>query len=146
MTSNGGSARWRRIAAIATAICAAVAVALFIWEPRVALGFAGGVITGAATLGALVLVLNQVVVPPRERTGHPGPWIVLHVMKFLVAAAFAYLVTIRWSGDVIAFAVGYTIALMVLMLIMAGEPSVATRLSESFEHTADEANEDALED
>ena len=135
MKDSGDSARWRRIVAIATVICAAVAVALFIWEPRVALGFVGGVITGAGTLSALVLVLNQVVVPPRERTSHPAPWVVLHVVKFIVAAGFAYLVIIIWSGDVVAFAGGYSIALLVLVLVMAGEPTVANGLSARAEET-----------
>ncbi|MBD3292559.1 MAG: hypothetical protein GF393_06515 [Armatimonadia bacterium] len=121
-------------------------MALFIWEPRVALGFTGGVITGAGTLSALVLVLNRVVVPPRERTGHPAPWVVLHVVKFLIAAAFAYLLIVRWSGDVMAFAGGYSIALLVLVGIMAGEPTVANGLSARTDEKAQKVDPDASED
>jgi len=146
MTTNGGSARWRRIVAIATAICVVVAVALFIWEPRVALGFTGGVITGAGTLSALVVVLNRVAVPPGERQGHPAPWVVLHVVKFVLAAVFAYLVIIRLAGDVMAFAGGYTIVLLVLMLVMAGEPTVSTRLAATFDEAAEDDGSDTSED
>ena len=53
----------------------------------------------------------------------------------IVAAGFAYLVIIIWSGDVVAFAGGYSIALLVLVLVMAGEPTVANGLSARAEET-----------
>jgi hypothetical protein len=123
--------RARRIVAAATAISLVVAVALLLWRPLVALGFAGGVITGAGMISALVVVLNRVVVPPGERKGHVAPWIALHVARFALAVGVAYVVILMLGGDVIAFMAGYTFALAVLLVIMAGEPTVSTRLTGS---------------
>ncbi len=127
MTSDTHGHR-HRVVAIATVVCAIVAVALLLWRPRVALGFVGGVITGAGMLSALVLVLNQVVVPPGERKGHPAPWVALHVAKFGIAVAFAWLIIETLDGDLLAFGAGYTVALVTLLVIMAGEPSVSNGL------------------
>ncbi|MFW5867851.1 MAG: hypothetical protein ACOCX2_08550 [Armatimonadota bacterium] len=134
--------RWRPIVAAATAISIGVAAALFFWHPSIALGFIGGVITGAGMLSALVMVLNRVVVPPDEREGHPAPWIALHVAKFAAAAGVAYLVIEVLGGDLIAFAGGYTAALIVLLVIMAGEPTISTYLSSETEDTPRDADHD----
>jgi hypothetical protein len=141
MTSETGG-RWKPIVAIATAISLAVAVALLFWHPRIALGFVGGVITGAGMLSALVLVLNRVVVPPQERESHPAPWVVLHIVKFALAAALAYVVIEILQGDVLAFAGGYTVSLVVLLIIMAGEPTVSARLLGEDEEASEDIDPD----
>lgn len=133
--------------AIATAICLAVAVALLFWDPTVALGFVGGVVTGAGMLSALVVVLNRVVVPPHQRQSHPAPWIALHVLKFALAAAVAYVVVEMLGGDLFAFAGGYTVALIVLIAVMTGEPTVSSRLSGTHvEAPRDSEHDSAVED
>ncbi|MFP4248998.1 MAG: hypothetical protein ACLFU7_05030 [Armatimonadota bacterium] len=128
--------------AVATAVSVVVAAALLLWRPLVALGFVGGVVTGAGMISALVVVLNRVVVPPQERTGHPAPWIALHVAKFALALGVAYLVTLVLGGDLIAFMIGYTVALAVLLIIMAGEPTVSGRLSELTEDASEDEDQD----
>ena len=102
----------------ATVVCLVAAACLYFWRPSVALGFVGGVTTGAGTLSALVLVLNRVVVPQAERRYPPALWAVLHVGKFVLAAAFAYLIILVLRGDVVAFAVGYTVTLVVLFVMI----------------------------
>jgi len=106
------------VTALAAAICLIVAVALLVWRPPVALGFVGGAITGAGMLGVLVGAINRVVVPPQERRPHPAPWVALHVVKFALAAAFAYLVIVVLEGDVLAFAGGYTVALIAFLVAL----------------------------
>jgi hypothetical protein len=138
MTTSDAYGHRHRIVAITTAICAVVAVALLLWRPHVALGFVGGAITGAGMLSALVMVLNRLVVPPGERKGHPAPWVVLHVAKFALAAAIAWVVIELLGGDVIAFAAGYTMALLALIVILAYEPSVSNGLG----GTGDASDED----
>lgn len=104
------------VVVIATAISLIVAVALLVWRPSAALGFAGGALTGAGMLSALVVVLTRLVAPPQERTSHPALWIALHVTKFALAAALAYLVVIVLEGNLLAFAGGYTVALITLLI------------------------------
>jgi hypothetical protein len=138
--------RWPRIVAIASAICIGVAMALLFRDPLIALGFIGGVLTGAGMLSALVVVLNRVIVPPKERKAHPGPWIALHVAKFALAAGIAYLVVEMLSGDILAFAAGYTTALVVLLIIMGGEPTVSNHLAARSEDTSeDQTSDDAVD-
>ncbi|MFW6437432.1 MAG: hypothetical protein ACOCZ7_00345 [Armatimonadota bacterium] len=128
--------------AAATAICLGVAVALLFWDPLIALGFVGGVITGAGTLGVLVVVLNRVVVPRDERKGRPAPWVALHIAKFAAAAALAYVVVEMLDGDIIAFAGGYTVALIVLLVTMAGEPTTVASLTPAAEDGSEADNDD----
>lgn len=104
--------------AIAAGIAGIASVALLMWRPVVALGFAGGVITGAGMLSALVYVLNRAIVPPEDRGGRVWPLFLLHVAKFGLAAVFAYLVIIVLKGDVVAFAGGYTVALITLLICL----------------------------
>jgi len=130
---------------VATAICLVAAVLLYIWHPLVALGFVGGVITGAGTLSALVLVSSRVVAPQHERTRYPGLWAALHVGKFALVAGFAYLVIIILAGNVAAFAAGYTVALIVLFVIMLGERSsfqVGTGASRETPDDAQDSHDD----
>lgn len=145
MTSDD-TGRWQRTVAIATAICLIVAVALLFWRPRVALGFAGGVITGAGTLSALVVVLNRVVVPSNERRGHPAPWIILHVGKFVFIAAFAFLIVETLNGSILAFAGGYTIALIVLFVVVAGRTTMSDRLAVCGNDSSEEKGSESSED
>ncbi len=107
----------RRLHAVTWALLLSVivAVALFVWRPAAAVGFAGGILTGTGMLGALVAAINHVVVSPRERKSHPAPWVALHITKFILAAAFAWLVIVVLGGDVFAFAGGYSVALITLM-------------------------------
>jgi len=110
------SQRPGRIAAAAAAISLIAAAASWVlWGRHVALGFVGGVVTGAGMLSALVLVLSRVIVPAEERVGPTWPWALLHVGKLGVAAVVAYLVIIVWRGSAIAFAAGYTVALIALL-------------------------------
>jgi hypothetical protein len=105
-----------RAVTVAVLLSLAISVALLLWRPAAALGFAGGVLTGAGMLGALVAAINHVVVPAKERKSHPAPWVALHVVKFAVAALFAWLVIVVLGGDVFAFAGGYSVALITLLL------------------------------
>jgi hypothetical protein len=134
---SDGAGRWHRTVAIATAICIGVAVALLFWDRLIALGFIGGVLTGAGMLSALVVVLNRVVVPPDERRTHPARWIALHVVKFALAAALAYIVVEVLRGDILSFAVGYTVALMVLLIVMLGRPTISDHLADTNEEASD---------
>ncbi len=74
-------------------------------------------------LSALVFVLNRAVVPPNERRGPIALLMVLHVGKFALAAAFAYAIILVWDGSAGAFAVGYTVAVIVLLIIIGGQRS-----------------------
>jgi F0F1-type ATP synthase assembly protein I len=109
-------ARRSRAVTVAVLLSLAIVVALLLWRPAAALGFAGGVLTGAGMLGALVAAINHVVVPAKERKSHPAPWVALHIVKFIVAAVFAWLVIVVLGGDVFAFAGGYSVALITLLL------------------------------
>ncbi len=117
MTSNAG---WPRRVALATGAAALViCVALYaLWGPLVALGYAGGVLTGAGMLSALVFVLKRVTVPPEERPRAAWAYVVLHVGKFGLAAAAACLVIVVWRGSAVAFAAGYTVALIALLIAL----------------------------
>ncbi len=111
------SRRTVRIVAVAAAISLIAAVTGYVlWGRDVALGFVGGVVTGAGMLSALVLVLNKLAVPADERTGATWPWAVLHVAKLGVAIVVAWLVIIVWHGSAVAFAAGYTVALVALLV------------------------------
>jgi hypothetical protein len=68
------------------------------------------------------------------------------MVKFLIAAAFAYVIIVTWSGDVMAFAGGYSVALLVLMVIMAGEPTVANGLSATIADNSDDSGRGTPED
>ncbi len=142
MTTDRDPGRRRRIAIAAAAICLIAAVLLYLWRPRVALGFVGGVITGAGMLSVLVLVLNRIVVPQKERRYSPAVWAVLYVGKFVAAAAFAYLIVHVLGGDVVAFAGGYTLALAVLFVMLLGEKSPHARGAAQ----TDESSEDEAKD
>jgi hypothetical protein len=122
MTSNGSAIAGRGVLRAATVITIVIAVALLLWRPLVALGFVGGVVTGAGMLSALVFVLNRLVVTPGERRGARWPYLLLHAAKLGMAIAFAFFVIIVWRGNVIAFAAGYTAALVAL-LIYQGIPA-----------------------
>lgn len=101
--------------------CAATVVALHLLvHPLVALGFAGGVVTGAGMLSALVVVLNKVMVPTQERSGPQWPWLLLHVGKFAVAGIFAFALIVVLKANAMAFAAGYTVALIILLVIVGG--------------------------
>jgi hypothetical protein len=78
-------------------------------------------------LSALVVVLNRVIVAPDERRGHPLPWAILHVGKYMLAAVLAFVIIVLLHGDVLAFAGGYTVALVTLLIIVAGEPTTGQR-------------------
>ncbi len=97
---------------------AAVVAAYASWGPLVALGYAGGVLTGAGMLSALAFVLSRLVVPQDERRGPTWPWMVLHLGKFGLAGAAAYLVIVVWHGSAVAFAAGYTVALIALLVAL----------------------------
>ncbi|MGC9317371.1 MAG: hypothetical protein ACP5KN_04960 [Armatimonadota bacterium] len=123
MTSDAGPGRVRAIVAAGAAATVAITIALCVLGHRlVALGFVGGALTGAGMLSALVFVLSRLVVPPQQRRGPTWPYWALHASKLLVAAAFAYLIILVLHGDAIAFAVGYTLALLVLVIVAAGQP------------------------
>jgi len=139
MTTDGDSGRRQRIAIVAAVVCLIAAVLFYLWRPRVALGFVGGVVTGAGMLSALVLVVNRIVVPQKERRHSPAMWAVLHVGKLLAAAAFAYLIVQTLGGDIVAFAGGYTLSLAVLFVMLLGEePSYACRTGQAGEACEDE--------
>jgi len=111
------SQRTVRIVAVAAAISLIAAVSGYVlWGRHVALGFVGGVVTGAGMLSALVLVLNKLAVPADERTGATWPWALLHVAKLGAAIVVAWLVVIVWRASAIAFAAGYTVALVALLV------------------------------
>jgi hypothetical protein len=124
MTSNHDPGRPRLIVATAAGPSLINTIILFFaWSPRVALGYVGGAVTGAGMLSALVFVLNRAVVPPNERRGSMPLLMVLHVGKFALAAAFAYLLILVWQASAGAFAVGYTVAVIVLLIIIGGQRS-----------------------
>jgi len=104
------------VPAIAAGIAGIASVALLMWRPLVALGFVGGVITGAGMLSALVYVLDRAIVTPEDRRGRVWPLFLLHVVKFGLAAVLAYVAIIVLKGDVVAFAGGYTVALITLLI------------------------------
>ncbi len=104
---------------------AAVMASCVLWGPLVALGYAGGVLTGAGLLSALVFVLNRLIVPHDECRGPAWPWMVLHLGKFGLVAALAYLVIIVLHGSTAAFAAGYATALVTLFIAMGGRTRVA---------------------
>lgn len=119
MIAKVWSQRWGRIVAIAAAVSVIAAVAAYLlWGRHVALGFAGGVLTGAGMLSALVVVLNKLAVPADEHTGAAWPWVMLHVAKLAAAIVVAGLVVIVWRGNAVAFAVGYTVALVALLVTL----------------------------
>ncbi|MEA3400202.1 MAG: hypothetical protein U9R79_03055 [Armatimonadota bacterium] len=123
MTSDAGPDRVRAIVAVGAAAAVAITVPLYVLgHSLVALGFIGGALTGAGMLSALVFVLSRLVVPPGQRKGPTWPYWLLHAGKFLMAGAFAYLIILVLHGDVIAFAGGYTLALVVLLVVAAGWP------------------------
>jgi len=95
-------------------------------HPLVALGFAGGVLTGAGMLSALVVVLNKLMVPAQERSGPRWPWAVLHVGKFALAAGLAFLVIVVLEAHAGAFAAGYTVALITLLIVVGGRVDTHT--------------------
>jgi len=144
--TNDTPGRWQRIVVVSAAICAVVAVALAFWRPLVALGFVGGVVTGAGSLGALVVVLNRIAVPSSEATSRAAPWMVLHVGKFILVAAFAYLVVVTLGGSVLAFAGGYTIALVALVVIIAFRPTMSDSLSQPEDTSSEEEPYERKED
>lgn len=118
--------------AVAGVVCAAAAVVLrLLAHPLVALGFVGGVLTGAGMLSALVVVLNKVMVPAVERTGSQWPWLVLHVGKFGAAGALAFVVIVVLKASAVAFAAGYTAALVTLLIVVGGRQDKHTGASAS---------------
>lgn len=123
MSSRPASERSRSLLMASAVISAIIVVVLLIaWSPRVALGYAGGVVTGAGMLSALAFVLNRLIVPSHERSGSATILLLLHAGKFLLAAALAYLFIVLWEGSAGAFAVGYTVALATMIIIISGEP------------------------
>jgi hypothetical protein len=112
---------------VAGMVCAATVVVLHLLvHPLVALGFAGGVVTGAGMLSALIVVLNKVMVPPQERSGPQWPWLLLHVGKFAVVGVLAFALIVVLKANAVAFAVGYTIALIILLVIVGGRRDTHT--------------------
>ncbi|MGD9494760.1 MAG: hypothetical protein AB7Y46_00490 [Armatimonadota bacterium] len=121
MTSRPGPVGPGRLLAIVGALSVIVSACMWAWwSPLVALGYAGGVLTGAGMLSALVFVLGRLVVAPEQRAGPRWPYLLLHLGKLGLAAAFAYLVIIVWQGSAIAFAAGYTVVL-IAVLVALGE-------------------------
>lgn len=109
------------VVAVAGTVCAALAVALYLLvHPLVALGFVGGVLTGAGMLSALVVVLSKVMVPAREHPGPRWPWMILHVGKFAAAGGLAFLIIVVLEAHAGAFAAGYTAALITLLIVVGG--------------------------
>lgn len=104
--------------------------------PKVALGFAGGVLVGAGMLSALVFVLNRALKPDDRPGAPPVLLLILHTGKFIVAAAAAYVIVKLWRGDPFAFAGGYTVALAVLIIIAGGAPSSVKLPKEEDDETA----------
>lgn len=125
MTDSHASARARAITALSAGFSVIASVVLYVaWSPHVALGFAGGVVTGAGMLSALVFVINRALVPPQQETRGPAVLLLmLHVGKFGAAAALAWVVIKVWNGSAGGFVVGYTLALAVLIIIIGGEPT-----------------------
>ncbi len=130
MTSEAERGRPRRVMTVAGVVAAAVTVALYSVEgPSGALGFAGGVLTGAGMLSALVFVLTRAVVRPARRPKSVWLLVVLHVAKFGLAAVFMYVVLILFAGSAAAFAIGYGYALLILVIEVSrrGAPAVGTQ-------------------
>ena len=120
---------------IAGAVSMAIAACLYLWwDPLIALGYAGGVITGAGMLSALAFVLRKVIVPTAERPGARWPYLLLHVGKLGLAVAFAFLVVIVWRGSALAFTAGYTVALAAFIVVL--RPHQTTLPSRSPDETA----------
>ncbi len=88
MTARFWSQRPGSAVAAAAAISLIVAVTVYVLCGRhVALGFVGGVVTGAGMLSAFVRVLNKASVPAEERVGPTWPGTLPHVGEFAVVAA-----------------------------------------------------------
>lgn len=111
MTSRSRLPRPVQVVAAAGAACTVAAAVLYLLVgPLVALGFAGGVLTGAGMLSALVVVLNKLMVPASERCGTPWPWILLHVGTFAAAGVSAFVVVVVLNAHAVVFAARYTAA------------------------------------
>ncbi len=128
MTSDSRLQRGRRVVSVGLLTAAAAVVGLhFTLGESVVIGYVGGAITGAGMLSALVYVLGKVAVPPDERPAVAWPYLLLHVAKLPAAAAIGYVMIVLLEGDAVAFMAGYTHALIVLLVVYAGERPAAAR-------------------
>lgn len=122
MTGKAGPRRDRYILAAGVLVGVAATWLLCAAVSRsAAIGYVGGAVTGAGMLGALVFVLNKLSVPPDERPTVRWPYLVLHVAKFALAGAVAWLTIVVMGAGVIAFMGGYTYALVVVLIIFGGQ-------------------------
>lgn len=120
MTTEAERGRPRGVITAAGVVAVVITtVAYGLGGPSLALGFAGGVLTGAGMLSALVFVLARTIVRPTQRP--KGAWllVVLQVAKFGLAAVFMYIVVLVFEGSAAAFAVGYGFALLILIVGMS---------------------------
>lgn len=128
MTSDSRRQRGRRVVSVGVLTAAAAAVGLhFTLGESVVIGYVGGAITGAGMLSALVYVLGKVVAPPEERPALAWLYLLLHVAKLPAAAAIGYLTIVLLEGHAVASMAGYTHALIVLLVVYAGETPAAAR-------------------
>ncbi|MGI5817948.1 MAG: hypothetical protein ACOX9R_07590 [Armatimonadota bacterium] len=122
MKTERAARRSRVVLAVAAGVSGVVTVALLLWRPSVALGYLGGVLTGAGMLSALVYVLNRLIVPPEQRTAPVWPLALLHAGKLGLAMVIAFVVILVWEGSAVGFALGYTTALITLVAISGLRP------------------------
>ncbi|MGM0492809.1 MAG: hypothetical protein ACQER1_07685 [Armatimonadota bacterium] len=128
----------RNVLAASAGVSGVITVGLLLWRPTVALGYAGGVVTGAGMLGVLVFILTRATVPSEERTAPIWLLLVVQTMKLLVAAAVAFVVILVWDGSAAGFAAGYTTAVIVLVVMRVyGPASSAADRSHSDEDASD---------
>lgn len=126
MKSERATRRSTRLLVGGAVFSAIVTGALLLCRPLVALGYLGGVLTGAGMLSALVFVLHRAVAPPQERTGPIWPLAVLQAVKLGLAGAVAFVVILVWGGSAAGFAIGYLTALVTLIVIVGLRPPSTT--------------------
>jgi|GEM_PF-6517061 len=85
-----------------------------------ALGYLGGVATGAGMLAALVLCVSRLVAPAAERRGPRWPYLLLHLGKFAAAVALAWVLVVVLRASLAAFAGGYLTALIAFVAYFGG--------------------------
>jgi len=111
---------------VAVAVTVAL-LALVGW--RAAAGFAGGALTGAGMLAALVVAVDRLVLPSGESHGPRWPWLLLHVGKLGAAVVVAYLLIVIAGASLWGFAAGYAVALAGLFLHMSSRRAARPALT-----------------
>lgn len=107
---------------LTTAVVTAIG-AFWLWalaKPTAALGLASGAALGLLMMSAVVFVVERTIRPPEERPAQSWPYVVLHVGKFLVAAAVIYALLTWAPGSLAWFALGYGIPIAVIVLKALG--------------------------